>query len=262
MPATKESTIEIPEIRKGRMFVHVIGTRPYIHNCMNSHAMEVLTLPPRKKNSAERQSTLKHDPMAEFRRSPIYLSDPSAPTLLAVMSSAFKGAMATAALDLPGTKKAQIGRLVYVEGDYTPIYGVPKLMASVVRSADMNRTPDVRFRAVLPRWACKVEITYVEPILKASSIINLVSAGGVTAGIGDWRPEKGKGDFGQYQIVRPDDPEYLSIVKGGRAEQEAAMENPEPYDSVTADLLKWFHDEVKARGFTVAEDEEEETEDA
>jgi hypothetical protein len=27
-----------------------------------------------------------------------------------------------------------------------------------VRSADMNRTPDVRTRAILPEWACKKEL--------------------------------------------------------------------------------------------------------
>lgn len=44
-----------------------------------------------------------------------------------MLSTSFKGAIRSAALDMPGAKKAQIGRLTYIAGDFVGIYGVPKL---------------------------------------------------------------------------------------------------------------------------------------
>jgi hypothetical protein len=165
------------------------------------------------------------------------------------MSSAIKGAMMTAALDLPGAKKAQIGRLVYVYGDYTPIFGVPKLFMSVTRSADMNKTPDIRTRAIVPEWVALITLSYVVPMLNATSIGNLISAAGITAGIGDWRPEKGKGTYGQFRVSNIDDPEFKRIVKiGGRKAQEMALENPGLYNEDTERLFSWYNVEVVKRG--------------
>lgn len=259
---TKPITIEIPEIRKGRLLISVVGTRPLICNRMSEKARHTLLLPSGRKTAAEKQSSLKHDPLSEYQASP-YRMPVGSSTLIALMSSAFKGAMSTAALDLPGTKKAQIGRLVFVESDYTPVYGKPYLFMSVTRSADMNRTPDIRTRAILPRWACQLSVTFVQPLLNAQAIYNLLAAAGVSVGVGDWRPEKGKGDYGQFRIVNADDPELVEILQEGRIVQERAMLDPEPYDGESAEMLSWWSDEVKRRGFDVGQgedsDEEEET---
>jgi hypothetical protein len=249
MPAkTPDSDrIIIRPVQTDRITVALIGTSPIILNRLSEKARHELLMPQGKKDAARRAAELKHDPIAEFQAAPYLLADESGP-LLGVMSSAIKGAMMTAALDLPGAKKAQIGRLVYVEGDYTPIFGLPKLFMSITRSADMNRTPDVRTRAIVPAWAALVRIRFVTPILDQASVLNLLSAGGVTAGIGDWRPEKGKGSYGQFAITLPDDPEFLRITQDGREAQAAAMDDPEPYDQESADLLSWFSDEITKRG--------------
>jgi hypothetical protein len=241
-------TIVIRPVTTQTITVGLVGTSPIVLNRLSEKARHELLLPRGKKDAARKASELKHDPIDEFRSSPYLLADEKAPSFLAIMSSAIKGAMMTAALDLPGAKKAQIGRLVYVENDYTPIFGLPKLFMSITRSADMNRTPDVRTRAIVPYWAALVSVRFVVPILDQSSIINLLAAGGVTAGIGDWRPEKGKGSYGQFTVVNADDPEFLRIAKDARAEQIAAMNNPEPYDSETESLLEWFKDEAETRG--------------
>lgn len=242
-----QGDIIIDPVRTDKLRIAVVGLSPVILNRMSQKARHELLLPKGRKTTADKQANLKHNPIGEFQDSPYKLKE--GPTLLGVMASAFKSAMTTAALDLPGAKKAQIGRLVYVEGEYIGIYGIPKLLMSVTRTADINHTPDIRTRAIVPRWGAIVDISFVSPLLNATAIANLLNAAGKTAGIGDWRPEKGKGNYGQFRVATPDDPEFIKIVQeGGRSAQEAAMENPECYDTETEELLSWFAEEVERRG--------------
>jgi hypothetical protein len=244
---TSAVAVSIPRIQTARLTLCVLGTRPLITNRMSVKASHELLLPAGRKTTADKQATLKHNPLEEFRASPYLLPEP-APALIAMMSSAFKGAMATAALDLPGTKKAQIGRLVWVEGDYTPVYGTPRLLMSVVRSADINHTPDIRSRAILPEWAARVEVSFVQPLITEQAVVNLLHAAGVTVGVGDYRPEKGKGTYGQFEVVNEDDARFQAVLAQARAEQAAAMDDPLPYDQETEEMLSWWSDEVKRRG--------------
>lgn len=250
-PQVKESEIQVLEISQGALDVWVVGVSPLICNRMSNKGARELLMPRGKKNAVEKASTLKHDPMAEFRDSPYRAMTDDGATRLQLMSAMFKRAMMTAALDLPGTKKAQIGRLVYVEGDRVDLYGEPQILCAITRSADINKTPDVRTRAILPRWACRLTVKFVRPVLRDHSVAALLAAGGVTAGVGDWRVEKGAGAYGRYRLASADDPELLDILKIGREQQDAAMDNPAPYNDETADLLGWFNAEVKRRGFKV-----------
>lgn len=244
----KEEIVDIIEAKQGTIHLNVLGTSPLICNRMSEKARRDILLPSGRKTNAEKVSSLKHDPIAEFRASPYIL--PTGPALIGLMASAFKGAMGTAALDLPGATKAKIGRLVYVEGDYVPIFGIPKLFMAIVRSADMNKTPDVRTRAILPEWACRIAISFVEPAIRQPAVVNLLSAAGITAGVGDWRPEKGKGAFGRFKLVNDEDADFVRIITTGAREiQEHAMAAPESYDSETEELLGWYMDTATSKGF-------------
>src|SRR5262245_29069366 len=247
--AAADKEIFVKAIDTNELTVGLIGDSPLILNRPARKAWEELLLPSGRKNAAAREATLKHNPPEEFRASPNFLSGYDSPTLLAIMASAFKGSMMTAALDLPGTNKSQIGRLLYVEGELVPIWGVPKLLMSVVRSADINRTPDIRTRCVVPTWASLITIRFVRPLLTETSVTNLLYAAGTTAGVGDWRPEKGKGTFGRFHLIAPHDPLFVSICEhGGRAAQQEAMTNPQPYDEDSREMLTWFEQEVVTRG--------------
>ena len=119
---------------------------------------------------------------------------------------------------------------------------------SIVRSADMNKTPDVRTRAILPKWACRVSITYVQPLIRPQAVANLLAAAGLTIGVGDWRPEKGAGSYGQFQIVDAHDPAFLEIVStGARDAQQDGLDTPVCYDDETSELLDWFNEEHSKR---------------
>ena len=85
-------------------------------------------------------------------------------------------------------------------------------------------------------------------MINQKSVLNLLAAGGITAGIGDWRVEKGSGSYGQYKLVAPEDSEFLSLLEEGRVAQDAGLANPIAYDDETGDLLQWFNVEIDRRG--------------
>jgi hypothetical protein len=205
-------------------------------------------LAPRKKTSADRAQNLKHDPLAEYRASAYLNRDESSPTLIQHLSSAFKGAIASAALDSTGASKAQIGRLCWVEGERIDIFGIPKMFMSVTRSADMNKTPDVRTRLIVPEWAARIRVSFAKPTLNETVITNLVAGAGLFQGIGDWRPGKGKGTYGQFEPVSQDDKQYVARLKLGRKAQVPLLEEPDYYDQETEELYRWFQEEIARRG--------------
>lgn len=251
--ATKKTAevaeISIQALAEGEMHFCVLGTSPLIFNRLSEKAGRELLLP-YKKTAADKAGSMKHDPISEFRASPYRMSDPKAPTALAVLPSMFKAAMGTAALRTPGAKKTEIEQLVRVRWENLPVYGVPKVLCAITRSADMNRTPDVRTRAILPEWACFLTIKFEKPILREQVIAGLLATAGRVAGICDWRQEKGSGSFGSFRLASADDPDFVRITtKLKREQQEYALDNWEAYNEETGELLAWFGVETQRRGF-------------
>jgi len=254
--ATKAATnerIEIAAIRQDRARVVVLGQSPMILNSIPQHARHDLLLPSGRKTAAQKATTLKHDPLMEFRSSASRAKNDDSPTEIVFPGVAFKKAMMGSALDIPGAKKAQIGRLVYIEQDWVSIYGTPELYMTMVRSADMARTPDVRTRAILPMWCAVFDIAYVVPQLNQTVIANLLGAAGVTQGVGDFRVEKGSGNYGRFKMADPDDKLVQMLMEnGGRKAQLAAFEEPEFYDEDSRELFEWYGQELKRRGIREA----------
>ena len=245
---TNETEVELIPINKGTATFLIVGTSPLIYNAVSEKAKRELLLPGGRKNAASRAQTLKHDPLAEYRSSVYRSRDDAGPTRLVFPSPAFKQAMAQAALDIPGATKAAVGRLSWVTGDKVAVYGIPQLHMGVVRSADINHTPDIRTRAILSRWACAIRINFVMPQLTQKHVVTLLGAAGVLCGIGDFRQGKGAGSYGQFRIADPDDEELSEIMNaGGRAAQDDALENPTAYDEETLSLFTWATAEISRK---------------
>lgn len=248
MPAAKsDGPIYIAQVQRETIRVALVGTSPYYHHRLSPEQRGIILLPPPPKSRAEKQSTLKHEPRKEFHDS-MYILQGRDPTL-AVKSAAIKGAMMTGALDTAGIAKTQVGRLVYVHGEFSPFYGIPRLKFDDVRTADMNHTLDVRTRACCAEWAVLAQISFVVPNLTATGVLALLSNAGMSAGIGDFRPEKGKGSFGQFYVTTEDDPEFQRIRDaGGRDAQIDAIENVVCYGADDAELLAIYDAELRRRG--------------
>lgn len=242
--AKKNEELSIDALKQGRVTLRLIGTTPFYFNAMSAKAKRSLLIGGGKKTAAERKQ-LKHNPEEEFRDS-VYRQT-NGDTLLCFPAPGIKAAMATAALETPGVTKTSVQRLIFLPQQKVNIWGKPQLKMDVVRSADMNRTPDVRTRAFLPRWCAEVDIAFVTPTLSVHSIVSLLSNAGVVCGIGDFRQEKGKGSFGTFAVSGEDMGDWQEmwddITQEGRDVQQAALDDPGFADQETADLMDVLDEE-------------------
>lgn len=249
---SKSGTIEIAEIREETLVAFVVGVTPLILNEMSAKTRRELLMPA-KKTRASRAGTLKHDVVAEFRNSIRMDHSADGPTRILFPSPAFRKAMQTAALDIPGATKAEIVRLTRIVGYSVPVFGIPRLRMDPVRSAGMNAAPDIRMRACLDPWCVQLEITYRIPNLNQTTIGNLLAAAGKSCGVGDYRQEKGSGDFGLFEVVGDDDPRVKDLIKNaGRTQQDEAIAHPVAYDPDTQDLWSWYQAEILRQGMKEA----------
>ena len=266
--ATKTSTpkdehIEIVELKYAKMAAFIVSSTPlYLHR-FSQKARQELLYPERKKNKAALERALKHDPLKEFRECCYRTADKDSPTLFHIPCGMLNRAMADAAIDLPGSvKKAKIQRMVQIVDLNIALFGIPCLDMKMVRSSDMNRTPDVRTRPLFNEWAAKVTLGFPVGILTQQDVGSLLQAAGMLIGLGDWRPQRG-GSNGKFKVVNQNDEELLRIVGAqGRAAQLLAFENPSMADDETAELYDWFQEQLSLREQNVeafiGEDEERE----
>lgn len=238
--------IQVAPLKRASVKLRIIGVTPLFQNRMANKARQQLLVGGQKKGKADR-AQIKHDPLAEYRNSAEII--PTGLTALGLRVIAVKSAMCTAALETPGLTKTSAQRLLFMPGDFSALYGTPQLRMDIVRSADINRTPDVRTRCYLPRWGAEVEINFITPQLSVSSVVALLCNAGVLIGVGDFRQEKGKGSFGSFRVLGEGekDAEWDALLKEGRKAQTAALNDPEYADRDTEDLMTFYSDEVKRR---------------
>ena len=248
MPPKKptDTGIVVPQLAQGRETFVLTGTTGLICHRMGAKAKHTLLVGGKRKTAAERLE-LKHDPITEFRDSMDIDKDYHPHSHVTFPAMAFKSAMATAALVVAGIRKTDVQRMIYIPEDRVPVFGIPLLRMDIVRSADMNKTPDVRTRAFFAQWATVLTVEWSKPMLSEQSVTALLHNAGRVCGIGDWRQEKGKGSFGTFTVEKlgatlPDDASLLDA-----AAQWNAIENPVAANPETQRLLVGFADEVVAR---------------
>ena len=247
------ASLEIQPLKRGRVTLRMMGRTPLYFNSMSSKAMRDLLIGGGRKTAAEKKH-IKHNPEQEFKDS-VYKKS-FGETLLCFPAPGVKGAMATAALETEGIKKASVQRLIFLPQTHIQIWGRPQLKIDIVRSADMNKTPDMRTRAYLPRWCAEVDIAYVQPTLSAHSIVSLLTNAGSIVGIGDFRQEKGRGSFGTFDVLTEDSmgdfqEEWDELMLEDRAVQQEALDHPEHADDQTAELMQFMKEERSRRDITL-----------
>lgn len=239
---------EVREFNAENLNLWLVGETPFIYNAMSAKIKGQLLFPPPKKTAADKAQKMKHDPSQEFMDT-MYLRDvgEDGNTKCIIPSVMIKAAVGNAAIEVPGMKKAQIGRLLWVNNDYLDMYGDPKMIMRVMRSSDMNHTPDIRTRAILPRWACRCSIQFVTPTLNSKMVVQLLAVAGMAIGIGDSRPQKGHESYGKFHVVNDKD-DMKDYIEMGHDSQVAAIKRMDAYDKETRELYEWFVNEKAARG--------------
>jgi hypothetical protein len=258
--AQQQVELDIIKLGRGDAVMWLIGETPFYCNRMGAKAQRELLFPSGPLSKTQRATKLKHAPYAEFRGSPYKRRTPG-PTKIMMLGSAPKMAMAGAALRMPtSVSKTEIKQLIQVPVDFVPLWGIPTLDMSVVRMAGISRTPDIRTRARLDRWAMRVPVRWPEPMLNEKMVGELAISAGFICGLGDWRIEKG-GPNGGFRIVDQDDPELRDIIEsGGYVAQEEALKSPDCANDETQELLEWYLEELARRGINPEDETPEDIE--
>lgn len=244
-----DKAVEILNLPRGRLVVHLIGIEPLVYNAMSFKTMSELLNPSGRKSKAERLVKPKHLPYEEYVDSTYRRrSVEEGPTRLLMPCRSFKAALADVAKRVPGAPATtEVKQLTYVQGVYADLYGIPQIFMAPVRNSDMNRTPDIRTRAIVPEWCCTITVDYAQPQLNADTVTKLIFAAGQHNGVGDYRQQKGVGAFGQFRpVVDPADRKrFEEIMKyGSMAAQDDALQNPVPFDQETEALLDWYDEKI------------------
>lgn len=205
------------------VYIPIVGRTPLFLNAATPSVASVLIFPEPKKTKAQREKSLKHDPVAEFRRSMYRIEDPQSPTYVGLKAAAFKKAMegvsALNGFTKVGFQSLSLYSKALYEGDFVPVWGIPQFDIRFVRVGAM-KTMDTRCRGLMLEWASLVRIRYVEEAITVQQILNLMFDAGQTQGVGDNR----KNGFGRFDLANKDDPEFLRIqAEGGRDAQVKAV---------------------------------------
>lgn len=248
----KQTELVVTPIQQKAIRVQIIGSSGlYLHSMASKAKRELLV------GSTTRGRTrkdIKHHPFEEYKDCFHFRNPEGSPTLFGLPATMFKQALAGASVDTAGIAKTQTNRLVYVDGERVPLWGVPYLRIDVVRNSDINRTPDMRTRPYFPEWASELTIYYGTPMFTEKSILTLLVNAGIITGVGDNRQERGKDNYGQFRVVSTDEEmdKWQSIVDaGGYDLQIESYDSPDPYDEGTRDLLEFYQERLMEDDSTV-----------
>lgn len=92
------------------------------------------------------------------------------------------------------------------------------------------------------------------PALNEKKCKDLLNVAGMISGLGDFRQEKGKGNFGQFEVVTEKECQDI-INNGGRDVQDEALRSPDLYDESTKELYDWYVEEFEDRGINRPDDD-------
>jgi hypothetical protein len=101
-----DDSIDVVEIRQGRIVCNVLGRTPLVLNAMSAKIKQGL-LSPQKKNAAEKASSLKHNPIEEYRATAYKAAE--GPTRIIFPAVSFKAALPTRRRICPARRRPRSG---------------------------------------------------------------------------------------------------------------------------------------------------------
>jgi hypothetical protein len=212
MATKKEVTVEIPKVKVERFKIRIVGDSPVIVHAWSEKAKkEILDTQignPKKKKEPK-------NPVAEFIHSMYWLTPmPEDMTESAFNDAIKKGAkfglptsmfIKAAANGARLNGAARFNNEVFSKmwiigdtGEFATIKSdVPVMREDMVRIGGVTKVADLRYRGEFRNWSVELNISFNANISSVEEIINFINLGGFSAGIGEWRINKGN-VFGAY----------------------------------------------------------------
>ncbi len=220
MATKKENTavevVTIKPIKRERKIVRIEGDTPLIMHAWSEKAKKMmLDAQTGKKKGAAKEI---RKPVEEFIDSMYWLSEmPTEKTeegfekaieagaRFGFPATSFKQAAISAAYRAKWVKdKMGLRGALFIQNvDGSDMIEI-KSDAPIMRE-DMVRigmgTADLRYRGEFRNWSAELLVTYdANGEFSFENLINIINAGGMTVGVGEWRPER-DGNFGTYHVV-------------------------------------------------------------
>ena len=203
--ATKTTTAEadqihITQVEAETLMVPIRGTAPLItHRFSEKAKRQMLDAMQGRKSPKEPK-----DPRAEYLACFYRFKDsdpeegPFGMPVIAFKDATIGAARLYSALTMTALRQCLFfrGELGVDGQQLATISGTPREREDVVR---VQRGTDLRYRPEFTEWSTVLTVIYVKSMLTRESVVSLIDAGGLTVGVGEWRPEK-KGDMGTYEI--------------------------------------------------------------
>jgi hypothetical protein len=188
--------VKLGRIKKTRVAVKIKGVSPLIQHAWDEKSRNQILDGKMKKKKVREVC----DPEAEFKAAHHHTADGG----YGVPAQAIKNAIIGVAHKDIGIEKTLVRKGVYILCDD------PKNIISMQCSEPLMRedfvrvgqgSTDLRWRPEFQEWELTVEAELTDLFMNKETFVNLLDLAGSSAGIGEWRPEKG-GDYGRFEVVR------------------------------------------------------------
>jgi hypothetical protein len=213
--AKEKEGIDLPEIKVKRFNIRIVGDTPFIVHAWSEKAkkemLDVQTGKPKKAREPK-------NPVADFINSMYWLTPmPKEMTEKAFEDAVKKGAKfgmpvvmfkkaAANGARLNGAAKFnnEVFARMWImgdEGEFATINGKPKIVPvmreDMVRIGGATKVADLRYRGEFKNWSVELTVSINSGITSIEEVVNYLNLGGFSAGVGEWRINKG-GIFGAY----------------------------------------------------------------
>ena len=211
----KEVVVDVPKVSVKRFKVRIVGDTPFIAHAWSEKAKrEMLDNQTGKPKKAKEPK----NPVADFINSMYWLTPmPEEMTEKAFEDAVKKGAKfgmpvvmfkkaAAKGARLNGAAKFnnEVFARMWITGDAgefatikTAPETAPVMREDMVKIGGATKVADLRYRGEFRDWSVELNIAINSNIASIEEVINYLNLGGFSAGVGEWRINKG-GIFGAY----------------------------------------------------------------
>lgn len=188
--ARVDEAIVIPELKKEKMILRIIGDSPLIVHAWSEKAKKQIRDKQMKQAKAAKEAK---NPEQDYQESLYHLSDGG----YGFPYIGFKACAVDACSFADGITKVVARGAFHVPDGLVRINGIPEMREDMVKIA--MGTTDLRYRGMFREWNCELEIIFNPNVLSKAQIANLFNLGGFSVGVGEWRPAR-DGECGRFHV--------------------------------------------------------------